>query len=88
MFRRLAPRAPLLALPLLAALAGCQDASDPLAAPRPEFAQGDNNTWTVNTLVDPGDGTCDDTECTLREAIEAATSGSTIVFASGLQGDI
>jgi len=74
----------------LAAVAGCH--GDPSTAPRHQpavqFAQGDNGTWTVNALGDPGDGTCDDTECTLREAIAAATSGGKIVFADGLQGDI
>jgi len=73
--------------------AGCQDPlispdSDPTDLPRPQFAQGDGGVWTVNTLADPGDGTCDDTECTLREAIGAAASGEQIVFAAGLSGDI
>jgi CSLREA domain-containing protein len=41
----------------------------------------------VNSLVDPGDGTCNAAECTLREAIKA--SGTTaITFASGLSGTI
>jgi CSLREA domain-containing protein len=35
----------------------------------------------VNSLADPGDGVCDDTECTLREAIAAADPGATITFA-------
>lgn len=39
-------------------------------------------------MADPGDGVCDETECTLREAIEAAASGDEIGFATGLQGDI
>ncbi len=29
-------------------------------------------TFTVNSTIDPGDGICDATECTLREAINAA----------------
>ena len=33
---------------------------------------------TVNSLNDPGDGTCDATECTLREAIALAGNGATI----------
>lgn len=37
-------------------------------------------TRTVNSNADPGDGTCDATECTLREAIAAASSGDTIDF--------
>ena len=75
------------------ALAACQDTllpptDDSPAAPRPQFAQGDNGTWTVNSLADPGDGTCDDTECTFREAIDAAASGDKVVFSAGLQGEI
>src|SRR5688500_17014517 len=89
----LLPRRPSLLAPLaLAALAACQDST----APRPglrakaHFAQGDNNTWTVNTLADPSAGAnvCDETECTIREAILAAAPGGTIVFAGGLQGSI
>lgn len=40
-------------------------------------------TYTVNSLADPGDGTCDASECTLREAIAAAnanTGADTITF--------
>jgi CSLREA domain-containing protein len=33
-------------------------------------------TYTVNSLADPGDGTCDATECTLREAIAAANANA------------
>jgi CSLREA domain-containing protein len=36
------------------------------------------DTWTVNSLNDPGDGTCDASECTLREAVAAAGVGDTI----------
>ena len=86
-----APRRTSLLFPLvLATLAACQDstAPQPLSQAKVHFAQGDNNTWTVNTRADPGDGLCDDAECTLREAIAAATSGGKIVFAAGLQGSI
>src|SRR5512133_672204 len=74
----------------LVAFAGCQQ---DLNAPRPtppgvHFAQGDNGVWTVTSLADPGNGVCDDTECTLREAIAAASTGASIVFAPGLQGDV
>ena len=40
-------------------------------------------TFTVNSTADPGDGVCDATECTLREAINAANANSgtdTIAF--------
>lgn len=33
-------------------------------------------TYYVNSLADPGDGTCDTNECTLREAITAANANS------------
>lgn len=39
-------------------------------------------TITVNSIADPGNGTCDAAECTLREAIAAAAPGDTIVFGS------
>src|SRR5687767_13513892 len=31
-------------------------------------------TFTVNSTADPGSGTCDATECTLREAMDAANA--------------
>ena len=82
-------RTSLLFLLTLGTLTACQDstAPRPFSQPRINFAQGDNNTWTVTTLADPGDGVCD-AECTLREAIEVAAPGGSIVFASGLQGSI
>jgi len=46
-------------------------------------ASGSPGTFTVNSTVDPGDGTCDATECTLREAISAANANpgsDTIAF--------
>jgi CSLREA domain-containing protein len=43
-------------------------------------------TLTVNSLTDPGDGICDAAECTLREAISAASSGDTITFDPSLAG--
>ena len=57
-----------------ATLAGCND-RDPVVAPAvptPHFSQDGFNP-VVNSLADPGDGTCDDVGtgdgCTLREAI-------------------
>jgi uncharacterized repeat protein (TIGR01451 family)/CSLREA domain-containing protein len=84
-------RRALLVFPLtLATLAGCTEHESiaPLPGSNALRAQGDGGVWTVNTLADPGDGTCDDANCTLREAIAAAASGNQIVFASALQGDI
>jgi CSLREA domain-containing protein len=43
-------------------------------------------TITVNSSADPGDGICDATECTLREAIDAAATGDTIIFSPTLSG--
>jgi CSLREA domain-containing protein len=43
-------------------------------------------TITVNSSADPGDGICDATECTLREAIDAAATGDTIIFSPTLNG--
>ena len=41
-------------------------------------------TYTVNSLLDPGDGICNSSECTLREAITAANTNAgsvdTIIF--------
>lgn len=45
-----------------------------LQAAKPAQAAG--TTFTVNSTADPGDGTCDATECTLREAITAANATS------------
>jgi titin len=46
-------------------------------------AQASPTTFTVNSTADPGDGTCDATECTVREAIAAANANvgtDTIAF--------
>jgi CSLREA domain-containing protein len=48
------------------------------AAPPPPQAHGQAATLLVNSLNDPGTGTCDLTECTLREAISAAAAEATI----------
>ncbi|MFZ5855463.1 MAG: choice-of-anchor D domain-containing protein [Chloroflexota bacterium] len=48
-------------------------------------------TYTVNNLGDTDDGTCDSTNCTLREAINAANANDgddQIVFTAGLTGPI
>src|SRR5689334_13272556 len=92
MLQHVKQRTSLLLIPFCLVLASCRDATAPqarssLTATSPRFAQGDGGIWTVNTLADPGDGTCDDTECTLREAIGVAGSGK-VVFASSLSGVI
>ncbi len=40
----------------------------------------------VNSLNDPGNGTCDSGECTLREAIAIISSGETVTFEVSLAG--
>jgi len=42
----------------------------------------------VNTLADHDDGSCDTSDCTLREAIAYASSGATVTFASSVAGPI
>ena len=66
--------------------AGAALGATALFAPGAEAA-----TFEVNSLADPGDGTCDATECTLREAVEdanAAAGADTVIFRSGLSGTI
>lgn len=60
-----------------------------MLSPWPVFAG--NPVIEVNSLVDPGNGVCDASQCTLREAIAQATTagGATdIVFRPGLSGTI
>jgi CSLREA domain-containing protein len=74
---------------LITALGACSDNSPPTAplSIHPSFTQVAASP-VVNSLNDPGTGVCDDTECTLREAITFASSGATITFAAGLTGTI
>jgi CSLREA domain-containing protein len=73
------------------AIAGCGDETAPV--PPPSLAEADGVTAnlaghrTVNSLADPGDGTCNAAQCTLREAIAAADT-TDIGFATGLAGTI
>lgn len=43
--------------------------------------------FTVDTTTDENDGSCTDGDCSLRDAILAADSGASIVFAPALSGD-
>src|SRR5438094_10064971 len=85
------PRPLALLLPLLV-LAACGEDQSPTAPTPPAEPGGPAYSHTaghkvVNSLADPGDGTCNATQCTLREAINAP--GSTeISFAPGLTGPI
>ena len=75
------------ALPLAAflLLLACQD--EPTApAPVPARAFVTLTGPVVNSAADPGDGTCDVAECTLREAIAAAYAGDVITFDPALDG--
>jgi CSLREA domain-containing protein len=88
--RRAGRLAGLLAPSLLAASLGCRDTTEPgqpLAEPGAPALATTAGRRTVNSLADPGDGTCNAAQCTLREAI--ADPGSTDVgFAPGLTGAI
>ena len=87
--RHFHPLPPLLALFVLAACGEDQSPTAPARrqrrAARPSVATAGHRV--VNSLADPGNGTCNATQCTLREAINDA--GSTeISFAPGLTGSI
>lgn len=69
---------------VLPAMGACQDRplpTDPSLTP--SFSQLPALP-VVNSLADPGDGVCDDSECTLREAVAFAGPGATIIFMPGL----
>jgi CSLREA domain-containing protein len=79
-----------LVLALAVAFLGCQEDTESPTTPAPpggpEFSHTPGHK-VVNSLADPGNGVCNATECTLREAIN--DPGSTeISFASGLTGPI
>ncbi len=50
--------------------------------PHPALADGP----VVNTIADENDGSCSDSDCSLRDAIALAASGDTILFAPALAG--
>jgi CSLREA domain-containing protein len=77
-------------LPLLV-LAACGEDQPPTTPTidgtgSPELRQTPGHK-VVNSLADPGDGTCNATQCTLREAITDPSS-TEISFAEGLAGPI
>jgi len=43
-----------------------------------------SGTLTVDTLIDDGDGSCNDGDCSLRDAIATAGDGDTILFDAGI----
>ena len=69
--------------------AGCHDApTSPRGSRSATLAVSTDGAWLVNSLADPGDGVCSNSECTLREAIAAAQDGDRITFKSNLTGTI
>ena len=80
------PRHPLLLL--LPAFLACSEDQSPTAPAGPEaMAAAAAGPKVVNSLADPGDGSCTASQCTLREAINDPTT-SAISFAAGLTGTI
>ncbi len=76
-----------LAVAVLAACGEDQPSTAPPVAPDGPALSQTAGHKAVNSLDDPGDGTCNASECTLREAIK--DPGSTqISFVSGLTGSI
>lgn len=76
---------------LLLVLTACSGKEPPMAPAAGDPAFDHAGHLVVNSLADPGDGTCDAAECTLREAIAAANQGpdpSEISFARNLTGPI
>jgi CSLREA domain-containing protein len=76
---------------ILATSLACRDTTEPAPTPAdagaPAFAAAAAGHRTVTSLADPGDGTCNAAQCTLREAL--ADPGSTdISFAAGLTGAV
>jgi CSLREA domain-containing protein len=76
-----------LLLPLSFLFFACMD-EEPTSPTAPAGAVLASADFVVNSLADPGDGTCDASECTLREAIGAASAGAVIAFDPKLSGSI
>jgi CSLREA domain-containing protein len=70
------PSAPGAAVPAGLSLAGVARQGEML---RPR-SEGVSAVITVNTLADENDGSCSDGDCSLRDAIQVASSGDTITF--------
>ena len=75
----------------LSVITACHDdamTANPVAPSPPALAVDGDGTWMVNSLADPGDGVCTNSQCTLREAIGAAQNGEQITFKQNLTGTI
>ena len=78
-------------LVVLLVLTACSGEEPPMAPAPGDPAFDHAGHLVVNSLADPGDGTCDAAECTLREAITVANQDpdpSEISFARKLTGPI
>jgi len=75
----------LIPLPFLLAACGEDQLSNPSTSTSNRESVSAAAVLVVNSLADPGDGTCNTRECTLREAIKDSRS-SAITFAAGLAG--
>jgi predicted outer membrane repeat protein len=88
------PRVFLLGIVSAVALTGCLDRDTPTDLSAGALFTQVASGPVVNSLADPGSdytegsGTCDENECTLREAIDFASPGATITFAPDLTGTI
>lgn len=89
--RRIVHHIPGIRLGVLLGMAVACHPDAPLAPVTPSFpdlAVYSDGTWLVNSLADPGDGSCTNNECTLREAIAVAQRGDRITFKGNLSGTI
>jgi CSLREA domain-containing protein len=89
---RVVARLPAIVVVLFIGVTGaCHDdalRTNPMAPTPPALGVAGDGTWMVNSLADPGDGVCTNSECTLREAIAVAQSGEHITFKQNLIGTI
>ena len=77
-----------LAITLLV-VSACHDAATaPVGPSSLALKVSSDGVWLVNSLADPGDGICTNSECTLREAIAEAQPGDSIRFKGNLSGTI
>jgi CSLREA domain-containing protein len=80
---------PIVLATVLGSSAACHDAAPiPVAPSPPAMNVSSDGMWIVNSLADPGDGVCTNSECTLREAITAAEPGDSITFKGNVSGRI
>ena len=67
----------------------CRDTIESAVTPvSPTLNVSVDGGWVVNSLADPGDGECTNSECTLREALAVAQDGDRVTFKGNLSGTI